>query len=526
MADKDRPQWMSRRIVLRAGLGALIGGGIGVFAAPLIAVNEPLKDGVTPRSSAFPPSGSAPAQPGAFDYHVENLKPGIPWSQVPSNWDSSPVLSGFIGEHASTSEQRTISLYISSTLSTIHIYAYRLGHYAGLGQRLVWKSPPVAVTSQAGPAIAKDTKLVTTPWSATTTVDTTDWPEGFYYLVLSGGAGRDHLLPLVVESESLVGKAVLVMNDCTMQAYNRWGGYSLYRGPNADYKERAYKVSFDRPYENHQEFERRNAPMIRAAEAIQGHQLQLAYTTESRIGTSSTLVPGPASIVFSGHSEYWSPSMRHNVEFARDAGSNVIFLGANNVYWRTRMEPSSLGADRIMVCYREADLDPVTANHPELSTTMWRSKPHPEPESALTGSMYGDLRVTGAFTVSDPGFFAFAGTGAKMGGTYPGLIGGETDFVHEVLDQVPVQNPKGLHIFAHSPAAGTHNPHGWADATFYAAASGAGVINMGSLDWLQATSDLAVPAGSRSFAIKVTQNIIRESGRGQMGALGIRKPPR
>ena len=159
----------------------------------------------------------------------------------------------------------------------------------------------------------------------------------------------------------------------------------------------------------------------------------------------------------------------------------------------------------------------MSATHPELSTMKWREGPHPEPESTLTGSMYGDLKVKGTFTVSDPTFFAFAGTGAQKDDTFAGLVGGETDFVHGKDQKVQVENPNGLHIFAHSPAAGAHNPHDWADSTFYATASGAGVINMGSLNWLQAMADPGVPQKSRLFALQVTQNIIRESGRNRFG---------
>ncbi|WP_195849273.1 N,N-dimethylformamidase beta subunit family domain-containing protein [Arthrobacter sp. AQ5-05] len=132
--------------------------------------------------------------------------------------------------------------------------------------------------------------------------------------------------------------------------------------------------------------------------------------------------------------------------------------------------------------------------------------------------MYGDLKVKGTFTVSDPTFFAFAGTGAKKDYTFAGLVGGETDFVYGKDQAVQVENPDGLHIFAHSLAAGAHNQHGWADSTFYATASGESAINMGPMDWLQAMADPGVPEKSRSFALHVIQNTIPESGRNHIGA--------
>ena len=44
----------------------------------------------------------------------------------------------------------------------------------------------------------------------------------------------------------LTGRVVLVAPVNTWQAYNQWGGYSLYHGPSGD--RRAWAVSFDRPY--------------------------------------------------------------------------------------------------------------------------------------------------------------------------------------------------------------------------------------------------------------------------------------
>ena len=41
-----------------------------------------------------------------------------------------------------------------------------------------------------------------------------------------------------------------------------------------------------------------------------------------------------------GHDEYWSGAQRANVESARDAGVNLAFFSGNEVYWRTRWEPS------------------------------------------------------------------------------------------------------------------------------------------------------------------------------------------
>lgn len=458
----------------------------------------------------------------AFSAAKENRLPGTPRNKVARNWSTTPELEGFLGQHASTASRRSVDVYVNSTLGSIRIKAYRIGHYSGSGQRLVWTSGIVEVRRQRHFTFRRGTRIVSCPWKVTTSIDTTGWPEGFYYLVLTGGSGRSHMIPLVVESASVKGKTVLVFNDCTMQAYNSWGGRNLYTGlgrsPIARSNARSYKVSFDRPYWNSREFETQNVPLIRAAEAIEDDDLRLAYTTEARISGNPGLVRGAAAVIFAAHSEYWSPGLRQAVESARDRGTNVVFFGANNVYWRTRLERSSTGKDRVLVCYKKARLDPIHRSHPSAVTTQWRQLPVPQPESTLTGSVYGDLRSKGTFTVTDPGFFAFAGTGTARGATYAGLTGGETDRVYPSAEYPLFTYPKNLHIFAHSPESGGHTRHGWSDSTFYIVPSGAGVLNMGTMNWLQAQADPAVPARSRAFARRVTQNIIRNAAAGPLGA--------
>jgi hypothetical protein len=181
------------------------------------------------------------------------------------------------------------------------------------------------------------------------------------------------------------------------------------------------------------------------------------------------------------------------------------------------LESSFTGTNRVLVCYRKARLDPFRRRHPEAVTTQWRQGPAANPESTLTGSVYGDLGVKGTFTVTDPGFFAFDGTGALRGARYPGLTAGETDRVYPRAVHRAFTYAKKLRIFAHSPASGKHDSRGWSDSTFYLAPSGAGVLNMGTMGWLQAQIDGAVPARSRKFALQVTQNIIREAARGPLG---------
>lgn len=443
---------------------------------------------------------------------AENRRPGTGGGRGPERWISDGRLEGFLDRTASTPGHRVLRLYASSVLGVAGIQAFRLGYYGGTGRRLVWESGPVRIRQQKPLTVDPQTRMVSCPWESTAEIDTAAWPEGFYHLVLTSPGARDHLIPLVVESRSLRARTVIAFNDTTMQAYNHWGGYSLYGGPDHRFRERAYKVCFDRPYLNFDEPDKHDTPLVRAAEALDDDGLSLGYTTESRLAAHPGLLAGSKAVLFSGHSEYWSVPMRRGIEAARDRGTNVVFFGANSCYWKTRLESSELGPDRVIACYKKAFLDPARHSRPDLVTVRWRDSPSLDPESLLTGAIYADLHAAGEFTAKDPRFFAFAGTGASRHQGFPGLVGGEVD---RVLPGYPV--PANLRIFAHSPASGDRDRHGFSDATVYVAASGSGVLNLASMNWLPAQADPHTPELSRRFALKVTQNIIRAVAAGPLG---------
>ena len=78
------------------------------------------------------------------------------------------------------------------------------------------------------------------------------WPPGMYLLKLVGDAGQQQYVPLCVRDDASTAAYVLQNSVTTWQAYNLWGGYSLYYGMKPgggqDFAHRARAVSFDRPY--------------------------------------------------------------------------------------------------------------------------------------------------------------------------------------------------------------------------------------------------------------------------------------
>ena len=95
-----------------------------------------------------------------------------------------------------------------------------------------------------------------------------------------------------------------------------------------------------------------------------------------------------------GHDEYWSGPQRANVEAARDAGVNLAFFSGNEMFWKTRWEPSIDGTNtsyRTLVCYKETHCQRRRPTRRRPWTGTWRDprfSPPPDggrPENALTG---------------------------------------------------------------------------------------------------------------------------------------------
>jgi hypothetical protein len=198
-------------------------------------------------------------------------------------------------------------------------------------------------------------------------------------------------------------------SDTTWQAYNSYGGNSLYTGSPAG---RAYKVSYNRPFNNRGNVNSwlfdAEYPMVRWLES---NGYDVSYFTGMDSDRSGSLIQRHRVFLSVGHDEYWSGAQRSNVEAARAAGVSLAFFSGNEVFWKTRWEPSVDGSNtpyRTLVSYKETHanrvIDPAD---PPVWTGTWRdprwSPPADggRPENALTGTIF---RVNGsrADTVAVP----------------------------------------------------------------------------------------------------------------------------
>jgi len=421
-------------------------------------------------------------------------------------------LAGF-ADHVSVRSGQPFRLFVTSAAGAFTVRAFRIGWYGGTGARLVWTSPAVPGRAQPAPVVRQSDLLVSTTWKPSLTVPTTGWPAGAYLLMLTAANGKQKYVPITVRSDPTRGAVVIVNAVNTYEAYNEWGGYSLYNGPDKSLASRAHRVTFDRPYDGNgaRTLVQSELPLIQLAERS---GVRLAYMTSVDVATDPAALAGARGIVSPGHDEYWTVAMRDAVTKARDAGTNVAFLGANAVYWRVRYEPGPLGANRILVGYKDAALDPLR-NRPD-TTAKWRSRPDPRPENSLTGMLYECFPAVGRFIVHNPGFFLYAGTGATKGSTYPGLVATEVDRAYPIPG-----TPANLQVVAHSPVSCGPSVHTFSDAIYYTVPSGAGVVDVGTMNWVPSlrgpNSKHGLDERGVAFARKLTLNLIVAMAAGPLG---------
>jgi len=343
----------------------------------------------------------------------ENTKPGSPSSEWDVSGAGSASIQGF-ATSMSVDQGQPISFKVDTDATAYHLDIYRMGYYGGQGARKVATVQPLAVLPQLQPeclfqAVTGLVDCGNWSLSATWTVPS-DAVSGIYFAKLvrdAGGAGSSHVF-FVVRDDDGRADVLFQTSDTTWQAYNQYGGNSLYTGTPAG---RAYKVSYNRPfttraYAPEDWVFNAEYPMVRWLER---NGYSLSYTSGVDSDRSGAELLEHKTFLSVGHDEYWSGAQRANVEAARAAGVHLAFFSGNEVFWKTRFEPSidgSASAHRTLVSYKDthanAKIDPL----PGVWTGTWRdprfSPPADggRPENALTGQLFRvNAGATGAIRV-------------------------------------------------------------------------------------------------------------------------------
>jgi hypothetical protein len=354
---------------------------------------------------------------GAFAQNpivTENQLPGTPASQWDLSGPGSTTLQGFTTD-ISVNHGSTVYFKIQSGTNNWRIDIYRLGYYQGNGARLVTtfnmthaQSQPAPVTNSATGEVDAGNWAVTAAWAVPASA-----VSGVYiaHLVDQTNTSNENHIPFIVRADESTSNLLFQTSDTTWHAYNGWGGANFYggNGPGGDSAPgRAYKLSYNRPiatrdsvgtYAGPQDF------LFGAEYAAIFWLEQNGYNVSYMAGVDTARYPSllrqHTIFTSTGHDEYWDTTARANIEAARGAGLNLVFMSGNEVYWKTRWEPSIDGNNtpyRTLVCYKEtrynAPLDPLDASPTWTWTGTWRDprfSPPADggyPENALTGTIF------------------------------------------------------------------------------------------------------------------------------------------
>ena len=309
---------------------------------------------------------------------AERALPGSPDWRIRSSGPAAAV-QGY-ADRVSVLPGEEFGLYVSTTAPGFRVSAYRVGWYGGAQARRVWRSGRIPGVRQGAPALLEATRTVRADWKRSLTVATTGWPEGAYLLRLDADHGHQRYVPIIVRSREARGRTLLTHAVATWQAYNTWGGFSLYQGQDGAYGTRSLAVSFDRPYagDGAEKFLVYERAAVVLAERL---GIPLAYTTGVDVALDASVLDRATAALSLGHDEYWTPEQREHVTRARDAGTNLAFLGANACFRRIRLAPGPGGAPaRTVVCYKTAYRDdPYLVGHRDMATTDFRLPRHPTP---------------------------------------------------------------------------------------------------------------------------------------------------
>ena len=457
------------------------------------------------------PAADASCTAPANAIEKENCLPGTPQSEWDISGAGSPEIQGF-ATRISVNRGQAVQFKIDTPATAYHLDIYRMGYYGGDGARKVATVQPSVPLPQSQPACANDAPTglidcgnwaVSASWGVPA-----DATSGIYFAKLvrdDGTPGSSHIV-FVVRDDAGRSNVLFETSDSTWEAYNQYGGNSLYVGGPGTDPARAYKVSYNRPFTTRATSPEDwvfNAeyPMVRWLER---NGYDVSYFTGVDSATRGSLIQTHKTFLSVGHDEYWSGPQRANVEAARDAGVNLAFFSGNEVFWKTRWENGTGGSatdPRTLVCYKEthnsAKIDPDSATW----TGSWRD-PRPfnpegsQFENALTGTAFMVNSGTAAIEVPAADGKLRLWRGTSVAAQSPGqtatlaadTLGYEWDedldngFRPAGLMQLSSTHVDGVQLlqdYGHTYAGGSADHH----LTLYKAPSGALVFGAGTVQW-------------------------------------------
>jgi hypothetical protein len=444
--------------------------------------------------------------------------------------DPPPLyVEGYAG-HLSYVPGEELTLHFSTTASTVAVEISRLG----ARPEVVWSS--TSVVGHEHP-IPEDASSRGCHWPAAMSLRIpAEWRSGYYQVTMRvrDGGGRfvqrnartaegSCFFVLRPAEAGKNSKILLQLSTHTYNAYNNWGGFSLYayngRGGN-----QGHRVSYERPPAS--QFSSWEQPFVEWADR-NGYALD--YATNGDLEFHPEILKSYRLVLSVGHDEYWSAPMRDNLEKFIAAGGNVAFFSGNTCCWQVRSEDNG----QALTCWKQNYLwDPVYGTRGNYATlsSIWSHHLIKRPENLLTGvgflwggyhKSHGQLMdASGAFTVHRPEHWIFAGTNLKRDDTFGSkdtVVGYECDGCElEWKDGLPFAThrdgtPDSFTVLGTAPAQWHPDDCQWYDewengrkghAVLGVYTRGGTVFTCGSTDWSHGLR------GGDAAVERITKNVL------------------
>ena len=347
-------------------------------------------------------------------------------------------------------------------------------------------------------AVPEDASSMGCRWPAALEVPVGEgWRSGYYAVTLTSGDERADAFFVVRSRRQGAAPILMVLSTTTYDAYNDWGGPSLYTGGTQVSSERPLAPGFLVKPEPHRRkmqplpdreglwfFEwaeplglsvwsggagwwNWERPFLHWAER-NGFDVDVAISTD--LEAHPHLLDDRRMFVSVGHDEYWSWRMRDRLDAFAAGGGNAAIFSGNTCCWQVRFGDER----RTMTAFKyRADEDPVlgTADERTLSG-LWSDRRIGRPETSTTGLTFtrggysryglGVPRASGAYTVCRPDHWAFEGTRLRYGdavGLADSIVAYEVDGCELTtgVDGLPTPThadgaPETLQVLATAPA--------------------------------------------------------------------------
>ena len=345
--------------------------------------------------------------------------------------------------------------------------SYRPGDVA----RLIIRAPRPATTLRifrCGPPAARSGRNDTMTGAPVSTaiepagrrvaVPIGDWPSGLYFARLDGSAGGVGFAPFVVRPRRLgASRVAVVLPTNTWQAYN-------FRDDNGDgvgdtwYADpRVHSVDLTRPFLHRgvpPRFDKYDEGFLWWLADHDKRVDMLADDDLGRFRDAGQLLRRYDLVIFSGHDEYVTAHAYDVIQRYRDRGGNLVFLSANDFYYRVVRRGSRL--------YKVGHWSDLGRDGEQLTGEVyvgWSHGRFPNRPFVVSGA------------AAAPWFFA--GTGLRNGERFGGY-GIE-------INERGAQPPAGLVVLARIPDA--FGPGRSAEMTYYTTSAGSKVFSAGVMNF-------------------------------------------